>query len=860
MVLLLALLLHAAAAAAAAATKASCPAGTVEMGTAAGRTVCEDLSRINGSMVFTAAASGGGGGGGGARNGSRHDTWLHKRLYAQNTAPTFGNVTGGLRTLNEAEDDLLGKKLLALAAKERRDVSLDEVLNVLPAIKSGWGSNPRFDYDGQHTFTGSRESSVDVFFDHKGDCGQWSGYPRPLTVIAEKFDQENVSAGLLGGELPILLWSFPVLEATGAGCRWEMAAAPVADVQHSHEQPVFFRFMRVCAGQLSGPPLYFDTNIYTPDYRPDAEAFYTAVLGQRTYWSATWAAEQLTELRLPSAPGTDGAVLVDQAKHSLLRDMITRVDTWFPRYGITPGYGAPTNNGFQEVFTASLSGALELGAHAYARGVLENYLRYYLKQRGTIAYRGLEMAQSGRMLSLFAQYWRFTRDGEILLKYFDKIQGIVELLDGRRQRALAAHPVGDPLRGMPIGHDEADLFVTWAAENPSGNHTTELPFFSIASEYWRGLVDLGAAWKELGGVAGNATVTAAGERMEGLAPPLLTDLRAAMVAAHHQANGTCWPYVAGRSDCAELSQQASSRDSEPWRTYAEMCWSGMPPLRAAANHPDTTPPPPQPPQGDGGENLGHSGHAGPSGRSGGSDGALFLSEMIEWNRHNAKSMRLGMLSGTGSDASGNSLMTFTGIGWGYGLLLADKVETFLLQLWTVATHANTRGTWTAPEEADISGGAMPYATSSQMVMPIHLKWMLAWEHPNTQALWLGRALPRAWLAEGLGSSVAMYGAASSWGRFSFELTSHLASTGCIDANITLHGFNATRLPPGGVTLRLRTPGARQIASVSASGKPLPPTSWNASGETVSFGISQLLLAEEGREGLADLQRVHVCYA
>ena len=54
-----------------------------------------------------------------------------------------------------------------------------------------------------------------------------------------------------------------------------------------------------------------------------------------------------------------------------------------------------------------------------------------------------------------------------------------------------------PLKGMPIGHDEADLFVTWSQENPSGNHTTELPFFSIAAEYWRGLEDLGTAWEEI---------------------------------------------------------------------------------------------------------------------------------------------------------------------------------------------------------------------------------------------------------------------------------------------------------------------------------------------------------------------------
>ena len=241
--------------------------------------------------------------------------------------------------------------------------------------------------------------------------------------------RSNIFEGLLGGELPILVWVFPVKSlddvASGtqsgsaprrgdagqvaAGCRWEMTVAPVADVEHNHEQPAFFRFARLCGSQLSREPLYFDTNIYTPDYRPAAEDFYRAVRGQREYWSATWKAEGLLTMALPASGGTDGGLLRDQALHSLLRDMITRVDTWFPRYGICGGaggcaYGGPHNNGFQEIFTASLAGSLEMGSFVYAKGVLDNYLRYYVKQRGTIAYRGLEMAQSGRMLTLFAQH------------------------------------------------------------------------------------------------------------------------------------------------------------------------------------------------------------------------------------------------------------------------------------------------------------------------------------------------------------------------------------------------------------------------------------------------------------------------
>ena len=58
---------------------------------------------------------------------------------------------------------------------------------------------------------------------------------------------------------------------------------------------------------------------------------------------------------------------------------------------------------------------------------------------------GLEMAQSGRMLTLFAQYYRYTRDSATLLKYHDKIQGIVTMLKGRRAQAA-----GQYTRNLPL--------------------------------------------------------------------------------------------------------------------------------------------------------------------------------------------------------------------------------------------------------------------------------------------------------------------------------------------------------------------------------------------------------------------------
>ena len=81
-----------------------------------------------------------------------------------------------------------------------------------------------------------------------------------------------------------------------------------------------------------------------------------------------------------------------------------------------------------------------------------------------------------------------------------------------------------------------------------------------------------------------------------------------------------------------------------------------------------------------------------------------VDDIYEWNRHNRLMMRLGVLSGTGSDCCGTNLMSFTAHGWGYGLLRNDMQNAYLLNLYSMSSHAMTRGTWTAFEEADIQGG------------------------------------------------------------------------------------------------------------------------------------------------------------
>ena len=79
------------------------------------------------------------------------------------------------------------------------------------------------------------------------------------------------------------------------------------------------------------------------------------------------------------------------------------------------------------------------------------------------------------------------------------------------------------------------------------------------------------------------------------------------------------------------------------------------------------------------------------------------------------------------------------------------VEEFVLQLYAEMAHDCTRGSWTCFESRGIpnwtpAGG---YTTPSQSIVPLNVKWMLAWEDPMDFAkVTLLKATPRSWLAAG----------------------------------------------------------------------------------------------------------------
>ena len=93
--------------------------------------------------------------------------------------------------------------------------------------------------------------------------------------------------------------------------------------------------------------------------------------------------------------------------------------TWF----VLPGnYGQPMANGFPETFWGTMTMALELGLEEYSQGVMENWLKYYVRNNGTTMYNHIGMTAHGRELTVFAQFYRYTGDSKgLLLKYIDRL-------------------------------------------------------------------------------------------------------------------------------------------------------------------------------------------------------------------------------------------------------------------------------------------------------------------------------------------------------------------------------------------------------------------------------------------------------
>lgn len=667
------------------------------------------------------------------------------RTFPKSLEPTFADPQTlyrghRLKDVMNSDHDLLGAEILA----EPDDPSYAEIASCFAPIT-------RME---TYTFVGTRENSDKVGITVGGKTVNFD--PAVFVPAIEKVRADGkVFNGLIGGWLPMVRFVYP--EGTGDWSEFVVFAPLRNDNGNLHIQPVWYRVCRVEGNELRWAK-YFDS--YLPSTAAGKSAppagFYRDLIALREGWE-----RELTPGMQISLPDER---LANQARHSLVRAMMTRNGS-FPKYGaVDRNYGGAEHDGFPDTFNVDTTAMLEWGLFAPARQYIDNYFSYFVRDDGSILYRGPETGQYGRMLTVLAEYFRYTGDAGLLLKHRARIDAVTRLLLSLRREAQSL-PREHPAYGMIAGWCEAD-----ACLEPEPARYVQ-PYLSNNTEAVRGFADLGSAWERIGHLKQRADMAAWGTRLRRESNELNADLRTAIERSMlHDTKPACLPVIAGAKEPFDVAAARDSRDPQfrAYRANMEMLYSGC------LTKTDV--------------------------------------ETIVHYREAHRDILLGVPSAYGYNS--HELAGFLSYGHAYGLLQHDFVREFLLELYGLSAHQYTRGTWTAPETRRIDPEltSAPYCVPAQLSVPLLVRWMLAFEDPNSETLWLCKATPRAWLNNG--STLAANAIPTRWGKVGFQIQSHL-DDGRIDIALDLPPPAA----PRETRLRLRVPGGKKIAGVVVRGKP-----------------------------------------
>ena len=655
--------------------------------------------------------------------------------------PTFAESSSlyhghSLEEVMESDRDLLGEEILAKPG----DPDYAEVAACFPPI-----SKMR-----TYTFVGTHDSRDKIGFEYGGRTPQFN--PAPFSPAIDKArERGTVMDGLVGGWLPVVRFVYP--EENGDWTEMVSYAPQRIDNENPSIQPVWYRISRVENNELKWSR-YFDS--YPPfpprmDYA--AEPFYEQLLVMRDGWNR--ALDSGMKIEIPDQR------LQDMARHSLVRDMITRIGS-DARYGVFDrAYGGTEHAGFPDTFNADTATMLQWGLFRLAGDYIANYFGKYVRDDGSILYRGPETGQYGRMLTLVAEYATYTGDSKLLLSYRSRIDGVTKLLLGMREKALKLSPE-DPAYGIIAGWSEAD-----ACLDPDPPRYMQ-PYLSNNAEAVRGFRDLGRVWERIGTQSNQPELVAWGRRLVKESEAMNKDLQTAISRSMLQGDPPVLPAIAGVKEPFHIAVARDPLDPQfrSYRAYMEMLYSGMltrEQVGTVVNY-----------------------------RAAHRDTILGVPTAYGYNTH--------------------ELVGFLTYGHAYGLIQYDFVRQYLLTLYSIMAHQYTRGTWTAPETRNIDPPrfAAPYCTPAQMVVPLMARWMLVLEDPLSDTLWLAKGTPRSWLEDGKKISVA--DAPTRWGKIGFSVASQLKG-GKITARVELP---ASSQRPA-VKLRLRAPEGSKIRSVTLNG-------------------------------------------
>jgi len=439
---------------------------------------------------------------------------------------------------------------------------------------------------------------------------------------------------------------------------------------------------------------------------------------------------------------------IDMSKHAFAKELMVRPGGVYPKYGaVDRDYYGSEYDGFQDM----------------ASTVIDNFFSDFVDATGVNNMRGPEIAQFGLTLSLLARHFNYTGDDALLLRHRDKIAATAALLVDLHEESLRL-PKDDPGYGLIHGWSESDSCL---APKPM---TWWLPYFANNAYSARGLKDIARAWTAVSRSKPSPAMEKMAvdwmERSKVLQDALVASMEKNVRKDMHP------PYVGpfpGTALTFWESMQNERPSPQQWahRAYAELLQADMLPASLANVVIDCMR----------------------------AYGATTLGVVANVERPHPE---------------GRDILGFISYGYAQMLLRLDRVEEYLLFLYSHRYHDHTRGSWTAGEVAGINGDTALFCIPAQQTIPLLIRWMLVLEDSDEEKLYLAKGVPRDWLASG--KEIRIDRAPTRWGRISFRLVAMPAEKSLV-ASVQLSRPGS----PKEVHLKLRLPLENKLVKVRING-------------------------------------------
>jgi hypothetical protein len=486
---------------------------------------------------------------------------------------------------------------------------------------------------------------------------------------------------------------------------------------------------------------------------PSAEEFYRALFRFGEYWE-----NRLSDMALLTLPDQSWA---DMPKYAFAKELMVRPGGNYPKYGaIDRDYYGSEYDGFQDIFTSSLSANLEWGRFGQAWNVIDNYFTLFVGRDGAINMRGPEIGQFGLTLSLLAKYSRYTGETDLLWKHKEKIVATANVLIDLHNTSLNLPP-SSPGYGLLHGWSESDACL---AAKPD---VYWQPYFANSALAARGLKDISAidsVFKEYTAEWKQRAATIKSRTIEVVEKSVRTDLKPAYVPPLPGTNLTFRE---------SMAIQKPSPQAWPHRLYAELLHAAILPTN--------------------------------------------LTDLVHDTMRAYGATSMGVVANVGAPSrQGRDILGFVSYGQALSLLLQDRIDEFVLFMYTHRYHVHTRGAWNAGEVTDIVGGGAIFCIPAQLTIPSIMRWALVLEDPDNDVLYLGRGVPRAWI--GTGKEIGIHQAPTRWGRVDFVVQHATPELPFDGAKIRAQIRFADRVPYE-IHVKLRLPDGQSLTSVKVNGRP-----------------------------------------